>query len=192
MEIQFTVEYEEMMSKFTLGEKRKQIEAIFKNGINKLENLTERRNAYKYIDSHSSFWRDVHQTLRLLKDFTFKESYAELLQKMLKYLRIKKVEHSALVADDSSLICIFNFSNVPQVVSRMLFHKLHIGLVYLKANPIVVKPFDFDDKDDLDDKHEDSDSKPAKTDSKKCFSYWNVPSIESQSFLKKAITYRNN
>ena len=118
------------------------------------------------------------------------------MPKILKYLRIKKIEHSALVADDSSLICLFNFSNIPQVVSRMLFHKLHIGLVYLKANPIVVKPFDFDDKGDLEEEYKDleADSKPdlAKTDSKKCFSYWSVPSIESQSFLKKAITYRNN
>ena len=116
------------------------------------------------------------------------------MPKILKYLRIKKIEHSALVADDSSLICLFNFSNIPQVVSRMLFHKLHIGLVYLKANPIVVKPFDFDGKDDLENKHEDleADLKPDLADSKKCFSYWSVPSIESQSFLKKAITYRNN
>ena len=41
------------------------------------------------------------------------------------------------------------------MMSRMVFQKLHIGLVYLKANPIVVKPCPFDDSGDINPQEEE-------------------------------------
>ena len=49
MQIEFTVEYEDLLTKNTATSMRNFMKVVFKNCLKKLENLSQKRKAYKFI-----------------------------------------------------------------------------------------------------------------------------------------------
>ena len=131
-----------------MAEKREEVKLLFRSYVRKLEGLRERSRSYRFIDSNHEIWKDIAVTLALLREFHFEEDYGELLSKVLRYLRVKKVRHSALFARDKSLISLALYTGSDSVMSQMLFQRMHLGSVHLSSNPVIVNQYDYDDSSD--------------------------------------------
>jgi hypothetical protein len=114
-----------------------------------LEALKEKVKIFKYLSPKHPVWKDVSRTLVLLKEFNFEEDYEALLSKTLKYLRVKKMEHSALFAADSSVICLFPHNKIAHSVGKCIFDSLHVKVDQLNVQQLAT-PLSFDDSGDID------------------------------------------
>ena len=66
----------------------------------------------------------------------------------MKFLRIKKIEHSAIFSQDGKPLTILDHSTSQYIINKHIFNQLHIRLEHLNTFPNVIHPLPFDDSKD--------------------------------------------